>query len=326
MRITKGLIIADPWIGYILDGTKDWEMRSSGASHRGWFGLIRKGTSAIYGVARLIEVGTPLSPTEMIGTFERHRIPEHMIRSGEVAKWKTPWKLADVRRLDQPVSYRHKSGAVTWVELDDVAIDGLSRQLGEEISKINAEANMPLASAPESDRSRAAATVKVDVSHRSRTLRIGIEWHVGKPGDGVPAKAAQAEPVALKAQPRPAAVTAASRTETWRVIGEVEISEGNIANNHIYLRSFFDRFPADAIGGSNKAMRAKRDVTIEWGGAESVQTDLDGQKKLFRSRGWIGAFYQLHRAKAGDRVVVEEIAPYRYRVSLRGHRSEGGLV
>jgi hypothetical protein len=326
MRITKGLIIADPWIGYILDGTKDWEMRSSGASHRGWFGLIRKGTSAIYGVARLIEVGTPLSPTEMIGTFERHRIPEHMIRSGEVAKWNTPWKLADVRRLDQPVSYRHKSGAVTWVELDDVAIDGLSRQLGEEISKINAEANMPLASAPESDRSRAAATVKVDVSHRSRTLRIGIEWHVGKPGDGVPAKAAQAEPVALKAQPRPAAVTAASRTETWRVIGEVEISEGNIANNHIYLRSFFDRFPADAIGGSNKAMRAKRDVTIEWGGAESVQTDLDGQKKLFRSRGWIGAFYQLHRAKAGDRVVVEEIAPYRYRVSLRGHRSEGGLV
>ena len=36
MRITKGLIIADPWIGYILEGTKDWEMRSSGASHRGW--------------------------------------------------------------------------------------------------------------------------------------------------------------------------------------------------------------------------------------------------------------------------------------------------
>ena len=73
MRITKGLIIADPWIGYILGGTKDWEMRASGASHRGSFGLIRKGTRAIYGVAMLIEVGTPLLPTEMIATFERHR-------------------------------------------------------------------------------------------------------------------------------------------------------------------------------------------------------------------------------------------------------------
>ena len=326
MRITKGLIVADPWIGYILDGTKDWEMRSSGVSHRGWFGLIRKGTSAIYGVARLIDVGTQLSPTELIGTFERHRIPEHMIRSGEVAKWNTPWKLANVRRLDQPVSYRHKSGAVTWVELDDVAIDGLSRQLGDEISTINAEANMPLVSVPESDRSRAAATVKVDVSYRGRTLRIGIEWDDGNPGDAAPATLAQAEPVALEAQPRPAAVTVASRTETGRLIGEVEITEGNIANNHIYLRSFFDRFPADAIGGSNKAMRAKRDLTIEWGGAEPVQTDLDGQKRFFRARGWIGAFYQLHRAKAGDRVVVEEIAPYRYRVSLRRHRSEGGVA
>ena len=118
MRVTKGLIIADPWIGYILGGTKDWEMRSTGASHRGWFGLIRKGTGEIYGVARLIDVGAPLSPAEMIATFGHHRIPEHMIRSGEVAKWNMPWKLADVRQFDSPVPYRHKSGAVTWVELD----------------------------------------------------------------------------------------------------------------------------------------------------------------------------------------------------------------
>ena len=323
MRITKGLIIADPWIGYVLDGTKDWEMRASGASHRGWFGLIRKGTGAIYGVARLIEVGTQLSPTEMIATFERHRIPEHMIRSGEVAKWNTPWKLADVHRLDQPVPYLHKRGAVTWVELDDAAIDGVARQFGDGIPKINADANMPLVSMPERDRSRNATTVKVDVFHRSRTPRIGIEWDYGKPGDAAPVKPAQAETVIREAQPRPVSVTVASRAETWPVIGEVEIAEGNITNSHIYLRLFFDRFPADAIGGSNKAMRAKRDLTIEWGDAEAVQTDLDGQKKFFRARGWIGAFYQLHRAKAGDLVVVEEIAPYRYRVSLRRHGSQG---
>src|SRR4051812_33132729 len=119
MRIGKGLIIADPWIGYLLNGTKNWEMRSTGASHRGWFALIRKGTGARYGVARLIEVGAPLSPAEVIATFEHHRIPDHMVRSGEVARWNTPWKLADVHRLIRPVPYQHKSGAVTWVDLDD---------------------------------------------------------------------------------------------------------------------------------------------------------------------------------------------------------------
>src|SRR3546814_13890847 len=97
------------------------------------------------------------------------------------------------------------------------------------------------------------------------------------------------------------------QTTTGRVIGEVEITDGNIANNHIYLRSFFDRFPADAIGGSNKATRAKRDLTIEWGGTDPVQTDLDGQKKFFLPRGWTGAFYRLSFPRAGDPVVGGEI-------------------
>jgi hypothetical protein len=321
MRVTKGLIIADPWIGYILGGTKDWEMRSSGASHRGWFGLIRKGTGAVYGVAKLIEVGVPLSPSEMIATFEHHRIPERMIRSGEVGKWNTPWKLADVRRLDRPVPYRHKSGAVTWVDLDDAAIDGISSQF--EVGITASDPATPMADAPRRDRLGRADTVKVDVSQRGRKLQIDIEWDDGKPGIAAPAGRSPSAATIQAARPRVRPATAALQAAAGRVLGEVEITDGNITNSHIYLRSFFDRFPADAIGGSNKATRAKRELTIDWGGAEPVLTDLDGQKKFFRARGWIGAFYQLHRARAGDRVVVEEIAAYRYRVSLRPHRSQG---
>ncbi|OJW75728.1 MAG: hypothetical protein BGO57_14725 [Sphingomonadales bacterium 63-6] len=323
MRVTKGLIIADPWIGYILGGTKDWEMRASGASHRGWFGLIRKGTGAVYGVARLIEVGAPLAPAEMIATFEHHRIPEHMIRSGEVAKWNTPWKLADVRRLERPVLYRHKSGAVTWVELDDAAINGIASQFEAKVTTINPATAMPMADASRRDRFGDADTVKVDVSQRGRKLHIDVEWDDGKPDVAAPAKPSPSAPVMPAAQPLTLRDVAASRVATGRVIGEVEITDGNLTNSHIYLRSFFDRFPADAIGGSNKATRAKRDLTIDWGGGEPVQTDLDGQKKFFRARGWIGAFYQLHRARTGDRVVVEEVAPYRYRVSLRRYGSQG---
>lgn len=316
MRITKGLIIADPWIGYILDGTKDWEMRSSATSHRGWFALIRKGTGAIYGVAKLVESGTPLLPAEMIATFEHHRIPEHMIRSGEVAKWTTPWKLVDVRRFDQPVAYRHKSGAVTWVELDDAAIEGVAGRLGAVGTKVEPKVAMPLADASRRNRSGSADTVKVDVAQRGRKLHIDIEWDDGTPSVPTPVRA-EPSPAASQNAQSSAAMAITRSQMSGRVIGEVEITDGNITNKHIYLRSFFDRFPADAIGGSNKATRAKRDLTIDWGGAEPVETDLDGQKKFFRARGWIGAFYQLHRAQAGDRVVIEEVAAYRYRVSLR---------
>ena len=323
MRVTKGLIIADPWIGHILSGTKDWEMRSSGASHRGWFGLIRKGTGAVYGVARLIEIGAPLSPAEMIATFGHHRIPKHMICSGEVAKWNTPWKLADVRQFDRPIPYRHKSGAVTWAELDDAAIDGIASQFKAWVTAINPATAMPMADVSRPDRFDSADTVKADDSQRGRKLHIDIEWDDGKLDVAAPARRSPSAATIQAALPLTRPTMAPSRTTTGRVIGEVEITDGNMTNNHIYLRSFFDRFPADAIGGSNKAMRAKRDLTIDWGGAEPVQSDLDGQKKFFRARGWIGDFYQLHRARAGDRVVVEEIAAYRYRVSLKRCGSQG---
>jgi hypothetical protein len=107
-----------------------------------------------------------------------------------------------------------------------------------------------------------------------------------------------------------------SRAANGRLIGEIEITQGNIDNNHIYLRSIFDKFPADAKGGSNKASAAKKEIIVDWGDPDAVRTDLDSQKKFFRARGWIGRFYKLNRAKAGDKVRIEETAPYRYRVSL----------
>lgn len=283
MRITKGLVIADPWIGHLLDGTKSWEMRSSATSHRGWFGLIRKGAGAVYGVAKLAEVGMPLSPPEMIATFERHRIPEHMIRSGEVAKWNVPWKLTDVRPLDRPVPYRHKSGAVTWVELNEEAIDGITAALrGDLIEGI--------------------------VPSRMRDMEEDADMR--------PATASQSLHAPQRATVAGASPEAASGSPRW--IGEIEINDANLRNNHFYLRPLIDKFPSDAIGGSNKASKAKGEVVIDWGGPEPVRTDIDGQdKKFFRARGWIGAFYKLHGARAGDFVVIEETAPSRYRVSLK---------
>lgn len=254
LAVGKALVIADPWISLILSGQKDWEMRSTSASHRGWFGLIWKGLGAVYGVARLVDVKPQQSPEQMIEALEHHRIPEEMIRSGEVATWNTPWVLADVRRLTTPVRYRHKNGAVTWVNLDDDVSEAIVRQLN----------------------------------------------------------ATHTYPAPLIAPSTPPSITEKRHV---KVVGEVKITQGNIDHNHIYLRGFFDRFPSDSVGGSNKAAKAPREISVDWGQG-SVRTDLDGSKKFFRARGWIGSFFRINEAKAGDMVTVEETAPYQYRIRL----------
>lgn len=276
MRTRKALIIADPWIGYILDGTKTWEMRSTAASHRGWFGLIRKGTGVIHGVARLVDTGAPLTPDEMVATHEHHRIPEDMIRSGKVAKWNKPWILADVQRLSSPVPYRHRNGAVTWVELDEDVSDAIAHKIRD-----------PFEATPDVRRAEPQAAVKGSTP---------------KPG-----QTSSATGEALVSTPAPA---------DGDLIGQVEITQGNLDNNHIYLRSFFDRFPEDAVGGSNRHEKAAREIVVDWGGGAPVHTDLDGSKRFFRARGWVRNFFELNGAEAGDRVLVEQTNPYSYRVRL----------
>lgn len=120
------------------------------------------------------------------------------------------------------------------------------------------------------------------------------------------------EPVAA---PMPS--NAVPRQHAARHIGTTEITQGNIDNNHIYLRSFFEKFPADAIGGSNRASAAQREIAVDWGGGTVVMTDLDGAKRFFRKRSWIREFFELHGVRAGDMVTVEEVAPYSYRVALQ---------
>lgn len=255
VTVDKGLIIADPWVGYILEGRKTWEMRSRSTSIRGWFGLVRKGTGAVWGVARLVDCGMPLSPEEMIANHSRHLIPDSMIRSGEVAKWNTPWILADVRKLATPVPYAHKSGAVTWVALDAEVSAALERQ-----------AALP----------------------------------------AIPSSAA--------ARPKPPERRPGRNTGT--LVGQAELTEGNLKNNHIYLRGFIHKFPSDAIGGSSKSEAARRMIMVDWGHANPVETDLDGQKMFFRSRTIARRFFEDTGAEAGDRVLVTETAPYRYSLTL----------
>lgn len=280
MNITTALVIADPWIGMILDGSKTWEMRSTSTTHRGWIGLIRKGTGCVWGIARIAECGQPMSPEEMIETFQKHRIPEQMIRSGEVGKWNTPWKLENVKVLAKPVPYIHKPGAVIWVTLEAQVSQAIERELAPDF-----------------------------ITHPMQRIS----------SQGVSRSTEPVHPTTPATKPQRPADGRSHSASPEKLLGEVELTDGNIKNSHIYLRSFIHKFPGDAIGGSNAAQAATRKVQVDWGGASSIETDLDGDKKFFRARGWIRMFFERHGAKAGDRVQVIETGPYRYRLELIGH-------
>ena len=127
--IEKGLVIDMPWIDKILRGEKTWEMRSRHASHRGWFGLIRKGSGLVVGVARLVDSLGPLAPDKLQAATDQHAIGSELRPELWMGKWNIAWVLADVRKLAQPVPYIHQSGAVTWVRLDKAAREAIGKQV-----------------------------------------------------------------------------------------------------------------------------------------------------------------------------------------------------
>ncbi|MCU0731924.1 MAG: ASCH domain-containing protein [Hyphomonas sp.] len=274
--ITKALIIDQPWIDLILSGAKTWEMRGTGASHRGWFGLIRKGSGQVVGVARLTGSGQPLSTEEMVATIDRHHIPEPMIRSGAVARWTIPWHLADARPLARPVPYRHPSGAVTWVNLED----SVSRAIA---------AQMDLPGQPEP----VAQAVQQTVAPPRQTPTLE------------PPKAA----VAVPAMPSPARPLPPNT-----MIGETTITAGNLKNSHFYLRGFLHHFPDTLIGGRDASPPDL--ARIEADGMPATRTDICPTHRFFRDRSWTRQFFAHHDAAPGDRVQVHQVAPRHYRVSL----------
>lgn len=129
--ITKALIIDEPWITKILNGEKDWEMRSTSSRIRGPIGLIRKGSLQVVGIADFIDVSGPYDNEALVSYTNYHKIPSERFSQPDY-KWRYAWELSNVKPLAEPASYIHKSGAVIWVELDEQAVENIARQLNGE--------------------------------------------------------------------------------------------------------------------------------------------------------------------------------------------------
>jgi hypothetical protein len=127
-RVTKGLVIASPYVDHILSGLKTWEMRTTHTRVRGPIAQIRKGSGSIVGIVKVVDSIGPFSLSELRRHRAKHRIPGALLRSA-ASRWNYAWVLEDVRRLGMPLRYRHPSGAVIWVSLDQSARRGIARAL-----------------------------------------------------------------------------------------------------------------------------------------------------------------------------------------------------
>jgi len=123
----KGLIIKDRPVSMIISGKKTWEMRSRDTSVRGRIALIKGGSGTVVGVADLVGTYPKLSQAELKANFEKHRVSADDI--GSDFKYSTAWVLERARPLRDPGPYRHRRGAVIWVNLDPAVAAAVEAQL-----------------------------------------------------------------------------------------------------------------------------------------------------------------------------------------------------
>jgi len=115
----SGLLIRAPHIDRILRGEKTWEMRSTQTTRRGTIALIESGTGTVVGLADLIDCCGPLPLQERKDASGKHGLSAIDWENPDYAKYSFAWVLDNVRALEVPVPYTHRSGAVIWANLDE---------------------------------------------------------------------------------------------------------------------------------------------------------------------------------------------------------------
>jgi hypothetical protein len=116
MPTLNAVPIRAPFVDWILDGKKTWEIRTRSTNIRGRIGLIKSKSLTVVGTCEIVDVLGPLTAA-MIRKNARSKMNE---APGDCAGCvgQYAWVLGDVRRILRPMPYLHPSGAVVWVKLD----------------------------------------------------------------------------------------------------------------------------------------------------------------------------------------------------------------
>lgn len=110
----KGLIIKKPWIDYILNGDKVWEIRGIKTKTRGKIELIQSGSGLVVGCCEIVDC------IEITLQNYKQNVNKHCVANTDALPYKNTyaWVLKNPKRYEQPRKYKHPNGAIIWVNLD----------------------------------------------------------------------------------------------------------------------------------------------------------------------------------------------------------------
>ena len=112
----KGLIIKSPWIEYILNNEKTWEIRGTSTTTRGPIFLIKSGSEFIYGECDIVDC-IELDYNDYKNNVDKHHISQ--ITDGILPYKNTyAWVLKNVKKYDKPIKYQKRPGAIVWVNVE----------------------------------------------------------------------------------------------------------------------------------------------------------------------------------------------------------------
>jgi hypothetical protein len=115
---TVALLVREPWVSLLCQGTKTWELRGSRTHKRGRIALAAAGTGGwVVGGATLVGCHGPLSAAQLAAAEALHCVPGG---GNAFRRYKTgvyAWEFAHASRAETPLRYEHPAGAVIWVNL-----------------------------------------------------------------------------------------------------------------------------------------------------------------------------------------------------------------
>jgi len=117
-RPQRGLIVRQPYAGWIVDGEKVWEIRKHPTRRRGPIGIVSNGQ--LIGQVDLVGVEGPFTVEELRAHEEKHRAGKFLADYAQ-GKPLWAWVLANPRRYPRPLPVPPRQGRVMWVDLAEVA-------------------------------------------------------------------------------------------------------------------------------------------------------------------------------------------------------------
>lgn len=118
MEELRALIVRPPFVDWIVDGKKTWELRGSATKVRGPIALIAGGTGTVVGTCDLVDAVGPLKSRELQANARKLNVSPSAFEGPLYYARTYAWVLTNARRLPKPVPYDHPSGAVIWVKLN----------------------------------------------------------------------------------------------------------------------------------------------------------------------------------------------------------------